>query len=119
MCALVCVSQTVLWFVVKHTLSVLFVLFSVYYDVVRLLIIWCGVNRLLLVLLPQLLHWGIFSHGLQVLAITHPTRRKSPPPYNMSPATKTIGAHQLVCALYYKCVEGVWLAVIVQYKWVC
>ena len=89
---MVCVSQTVLWFVVKHTLSVLFVLFSVYYDVVRLLIIWCGVNRLLLVLLPQLLHWGSFSHALQVLAHCIPPRGA------VSTSLQCVHSHQNHCS---------------------
>ena len=44
-----------------------------------------------------------------------PHEAQSPPPYNVSPATKTIGTHQQVYVWYYTCVEGVWLAVLVQY----
>ena len=114
-CDLVCVSQTIGWFVMNHALPVHFVLFSVYFDVVGLLIMRCGVNRLLFILLPQLLHWGNFSHQLQVVAHCIPHDAQSPPPYNVSPAIKTIGAHQQVWFLYYTCVEGVWLAAFVQH----
>ena len=111
---MVCVLLPVLWFAMNHTLPTCFVLFSVYFDVVRLLIMGRGVNRWLFILLLQLLHCGNFSHQLQVLASCTPHEALSPPPYNVSPATKTIGTHQQVCVLCYTCVEGVWLAVLVQ-----
>ena len=72
---MVCVCQTVLWFAMNRALPVRFVLFSVYFDVVRLPIMRCGVNRWLFILLLRLLHCSNFSHASPTLAIAYPTMR--------------------------------------------